>query len=202
MNVKLIALLLVTSFCFCLGGFLTVKVDAHEEECFYDDVQYSGQKVFFAYQVSQGGSLDVDVAIYNKNDDLVFDSVRESEGRVLFVAYLTGQYRFCFSNQMSSLTTKSVSFNIVIGDPMEQKPKKLDVTAAVDRSILRITEALTEIRQEQTHLRIRERVHRDTAESTNDRVMWGSIIQGAAMVGMSVLQIMYLKRCFEKRRNI
>lgn len=33
-------------------GSLGIKIDAHKDECYYDDVTAVGQKVFFAYQVS------------------------------------------------------------------------------------------------------------------------------------------------------
>jgi hypothetical protein len=192
---------------FCLIGIvlsssLSFKIDAHKEECFYDDVINPGQKVFFAYQVTQGGALDIDVTVYDPSDDVLYLQERETDSRVLLVAADKGTHKFCFSNRMSTLTAKSVMFQIVVGDPSENPKKKTAVTATVDRSIMRMTEALNEIRIEQSYLRTRERVHRDTAESTNARVLWGSVVQSTAMVALSAIQMFYLKRCFETRRNV
>eukprot|EP00669_Euglena_mutabilis_P003994 TRINITY_DN15098_c0_g1_i1.p2 TRINITY_DN15098_c0_g1~~TRINITY_DN15098_c0_g1_i1.p2 ORF type:complete len:212 (+),score=79.73 TRINITY_DN15098_c0_g1_i1:32-637(+) len=192
----LLALVLCVS-----SSSLGIKIDANKEECFYDDA-LAGQRIFFAYQVTQGGGLDIDVTVTSPNDSLVFTEERESGGRLLFRALEAGTHKFCFSNRMSTLTAKSIVFQIVAGDPAEKKRKKPGATAVVERSLLRINEALDEIRNEQSYLRTRERVHRDTAESTNDRVKWGSIAQCGAMVGLSLVQAVYLRRGFEKKRSV
>lgn len=44
---------------------------------------------------------------------------------------------------------------------------------------------------------MRERVHRNTAESTNNRVKWWSIFQMAVVVAEGVFQVWWLKRFFE-----
>eukprot|EP01001_Neometanema_parovale_P011001 NODE_7242_length_780_cov_137.202435_g7002_i0.p1 GENE.NODE_7242_length_780_cov_137.202435_g7002_i0~~NODE_7242_length_780_cov_137.202435_g7002_i0.p1 ORF type:complete len:224 (+),score=59.45 NODE_7242_length_780_cov_137.202435_g7002_i0:58-672(+) len=186
------------------AGTLTFKIDAHKEECFYEDVDKVGQKVFVAYQVTQGGALDIDFSISDTSDQVIYNTDRDSDNRVLFLARNVGQHKFCFSNRMSTLTTKAVSFHVVVGDPFDstRKKKKLAVTAVVERSITRLSEALSEIRNEQQYLRTRERVHRDTAEVTNERVLWGSIIQGIAMIALSGLQIFFLRRSFESKRRV
>lgn len=44
---------------------------------------------------------------------------------------------------------------------------------------------------------VRERVHRNTAESTNARVKWWSIFQLAVLIGEGLFQVWWLKRFFE-----
>lgn len=48
---------LVTS----VQGF-AVNVDAHEKECFFDDVK-AGTKMGMTFQVADGGFLDIDVSV-------------------------------------------------------------------------------------------------------------------------------------------
>ena len=185
----IVALSLVTCI---LSSTLTIRIDSHKEECFFDEVTAVGQKVFFAYQVTQGGALDIDAIIsgpgssssniLDADDPVIYEQERETDGRVLFKAHETGVHKFCLSNKMSTLTTKTVMFQIVVGDPMDSPKKKTTVTATVDRSMMRLEEVLSMIRTQQSHLRARERVHRATAETTNERVLWGSIIQSSAMV--------------------
>lgn len=44
---------------------------------------------------------------------------------------------------------------------------------------------------------VRERVHRNTAESTNARVKWWSMFQLAVLIGEGIFQVWWLKRFFE-----
>lgn len=46
---------------------------------------------------------------------------------------------------------------------------------------------------------VRERVHRNTAESTNSRVKWWSIFQLAVLLAEGIFQVWWLKRFFEVR---
>lgn len=77
------------------------------------------------FQVAAGGFLDIDVNVYGPDDQLVHSVERESEGKVTFTAEKKGQYKFCFSNMMSTLTPKTVSFNIAVGDLLDPNLAKL-----------------------------------------------------------------------------
>jgi hypothetical protein len=69
----------------------------------------------------------------------------------------------------------------------------------LEKSVLALGEGLQQIQAEQEYMRMRERAHRNTMESTNARVIWWSFIEAGCLVLMSVGQIMYLRRFFEVR---
>ena len=48
---------------------------------------------------------------------------------------------------------------------------------------------------------MRERTHRNTSESTNARVLWWSLIEAAALVAMSVLQVRVCARVCVRERE-
>jgi hypothetical protein len=56
---------------------------------------------------------------------------------------------------------------------------------------------LAQVKDEQSYIVLRERVHRNTAESTNARVKWWSIFQLAVLIGEGIFQVWWLKRFFE-----
>jgi hypothetical protein len=65
--------------------------------------------------------------------------------------------------------------------------------------VRKLSEALTQVKDEQSYIVVRERVHRNTAESTNGRVKWWSMFQLAVVIGEGVFQVWWLKRFFEVR---
>jgi hypothetical protein len=63
--------------------------------------------------------------------------------------------------------------------------------------VRRLSESLEQVRDEQSYIVVRERVHRNTAESTNSRVKWWSLFQLIFLVGEGLFQVWWLKRFFE-----
>lgn len=117
-----------------------------------------------------------------------------SSGDHSFTAAGDGVYSYCFSNEAWSASTKEVSFNVhgIVyvseadspGDPLEKE-------------IRQMSDLLAQVRDEQGYIVVRERTHRNTAESTNARVKWWSIFQLGVLVGEGVFQVWWLKRFFE-----
>lgn len=60
-----------------------------------------------------------------------------------------------------------------------------------------LSELLSQVKDEQAYIVLRERTHRNTAESTNARVKWWSVFQLGVLVGMCIFQVWWLKRFFE-----
>lgn len=65
----------------------------------------------------------------------------------------------------------------------------------------KLSELLAQVKDEQSYIVIRERVHRNTAESTNERVKWWSMFQLFVLIGNGVFQVWWLKRFFEVGKN-
>lgn len=61
----------------------------------------------------------------------------------------------------------------------------------------KLSELLAQVRDEQSYIVVRERTHRNTAESTNGRVKWWSIFQLGVLLGEGIFQVWWLKRFFE-----
>ena len=53
--------------------------------------------------------------------------------------------------------------------------------------------SLASVKDEQEYIMIRERTHRNTAESTNSRVKWWSILQAVVLFSVVAWQVYYLK---------
>lgn len=67
----------------------------------------------------------------------------------------------------------------------------------VPETVKQLSELLSQVKDEQSYIVVRERTHRNTAESTNGRVKWWSIFQLGVLLGEGIFQVWWLKRFFE-----
>ncbi|KAG2374916.1 hypothetical protein C9374_010290 [Naegleria lovaniensis] len=181
---------------------LSVKIDPLSEQCFWEEVKKPNAKVLLQFQVSSGGYLDIDLSIASPNGVLVHESKGETEGKYTFTAVEVGRYKFCFSNRMSKLTSKTVTFEIHVGDLFDPNLTKLDEKDPIVKSVLRLTEGLSEIQQEQKFYRTREESHRDLAETTNTKVMFWGVAEMIGIVVMAVGQVFVLRQFFKTTRSV
>ncbi|KAJ3572639.1 hypothetical protein NP233_g2957 [Leucocoprinus birnbaumii] len=77
-----------------------------------------------------------------------------------------------------------------------------EAVAPIEREIRNLAIGLTSVKDEQEYIVVRERVHRNTAESTNSRVKWWSILQAVVIFAVVAWQVYYLKSFFEVKRII
>merc|ERR1711871_228237 len=178
---------------------LTFTIQPNKEDCFFEEIN-KGEKVSMTFQVASGGFLDIDVKLLDPRDVKIFSKERETEGRHHFTTEHDGLYSLCFSNKMSTLTPKTVSFNFHVGiaTTAHEVARKEHLTP-LELTIVQLSEGLYNVQDEQKYMRVRERVHRNTTESTNARVLWWSFLEAAILVGMSLFQVSYLRRFFETK---
>ncbi|PPQ99912.1 hypothetical protein CVT24_009593 [Panaeolus cyanescens] len=152
-----------------------------------------------SYQVGEGGHLDIDFWLSDPAGKVLGKQVKQSTGQIAITAEKDGRHEYCFSNQMSAIADKMVSFNVhgviyVAGDA--------DVVAPIEREIRKFASGLIAVKDEQEYIVVREKTHRNTAESTNSRVKWWSILQAIVLFSVVGWQIYYLKSFFEVKRVI
>ncbi|KAF8528992.1 emp24/gp25L/p24 family/GOLD-domain-containing protein [Hysterangium stoloniferum] len=172
-----------------------IEVQASQKECFFEDLHVN-DKMTVTYQVGGGGNLDIDFWLADPNGLAIGKHLKQSTGTVSTTAEVDGRYEYCFSNAMSTIADKIVSFNVhgivYVGED--------ETIAPIEREIRDLANGLQSVKDEQEYIVVRERVHRNTAESTNDRVKWWSIIQTIVLFAVVGWQIYYLKSFFEVKR--
>ena len=122
-----------------------------------------------------------------------------SSGDHSFDASLDGKYIYCFSNEHWSAGHKDVSFNV---HGIVYVPETEAHQDPLEREVRQLSELLAQVKDEQSYIVVRERMHRNTAESTNARVKWWSLAQLGVLVGEGVFQVWWLKRFFEVKRVV
>lgn len=174
-----------------------VLLPAHSRRCFFEDLN-KGDELAITYQFGDRNpesysQLYGDFILYGPNEEVITVEKSSSHGDIKAPIPTKGKYQYCFSNG-ESIDTKDVTFNIhgvVYVDAEDENANTLD------GAVRRLANLVREVKDEQGYIVIRERTHRNTAESTNDRVKWWSVFQVGVVVANSVFQIYYLKRFFE-----
>ncbi|OQR72689.1 transmembrane emp24 domain-containing protein isoform 2 [Tropilaelaps mercedesae] len=166
-----------------------IVVDAHSEECFHDRV-VKGTKLGLTFEVAEGGFLDIDVKITGPDDKVVYNGERESSNKYTFAAYMDGQYKYCFSNAMSTMTPKTVMFTMDIGEEPKKDDAKGDGQSEnkLEDMISELHTAMTGVKHEQEYMMIRDRIHRSISESTNSRVVIWAFFENLVIIAMTLGQ--------------
>ncbi|CCH43114.1 Endosomal protein P24B [Wickerhamomyces ciferrii] len=175
-----------------------VLLPSNGKRCFFEELK-KNDELALSFQYGNRDSratdqLTGDFWITSPSGRILKQEVGVSHGDVQIKASDSGKYGYCFSNEYSSIDTKDVSFNIhgvVYIDVNDPESNSLDA------AVRRLSVLASEVKNEQGYIVVRERTHRNTAESTNDRVKYWSIFQLIVVAANAVFQIYYLKRFFE-----
>lgn len=176
-----------------------VLLPARGRRCFYEEL-HKGDELTLSYQFGDrdpesSSQLSGDFVMYGSERHEVLKSIKQSShGEMTFSAPYDGRFQYCFINEDSGIATKDVTFNLHGVVYVDLDDPNTNTLGSAVRKLAKLTR---EVKDEQGYIVIRERTHRNTAESTNDRVKWWSIFQLGLVVANSLFQIYYLKRFFE-----
>lgn len=117
-----------------------------------------------------------------------------SNGDFSFEAKHDGKYVYCFGNEHWGASSKEVSFNVhgIVYVSEADGPQD-----PLDAEVRKLSEMLEMVKDEQGYIVVRERTHRNTAESTNARVKWWNLFVIGIVIGESIFQVWWLRRFFE-----
>ncbi|KAI6785648.1 p24 family protein beta-1 [Emericellopsis cladophorae] len=180
-----------------------IVLPAHGVECYYETL-HKDDTMTVTFQVGDrefgsAGNLEIDFWIINPSTAYEYNVKSVTSGDYTFTAKHDGRFSYCFGNQHWGANTKEVSFNVhgvvyvneadMPSDPLEKEVRTL-------------SDLLAQVKDEQQYIVIRERTHRNTAESTNSRVKWWNLFIVGVVVGESMFQVWWLKRFFEVKRTV
>ncbi|ANB15830.1 Erp3p [Sugiyamaella lignohabitans] len=183
---------------------LTVKVPANDIECYYGQVHTVGAKVGFSYAVQAGGSFDIDLTIRGPDKRVIYEQPKDSQGEFAFAASSPGEYEFCFSNDMSTFSEKTVEFDISIDTDIKASlPSSVGVgdTDRVEQSISTIEDRTSSMLRSLHYYKTRNNRNESTVKSTEARIFYFSIFEVLLMVGMGVLHVTIVQLFFTGSRK-
>ncbi|CAK1356335.1 Endosomal protein P24B [Cercospora beticola] len=194
----LVSILVSVLSLFAFSNAHNIQLRAHSRECFHENL-HKDDRMTVTFQVGDrefggSGNLDIDFWIQAPSNSFLVHQRTVSAGDHSFEAKEDGRYTYCFSNENWSANTKEVSFNVhgIVYVPESEAPQD-----PLEKEVRAMSELMAQVKDEQGYIVVRERTHRNTAESTNARVKWWSLLQLGVLVGEGVFQVWWLKRFFE-----
>eukprot|EP00457_Paulinella_chromatophora_P011759 gb/GEZN01011919.1/.p1 GENE.gb/GEZN01011919.1/~~gb/GEZN01011919.1/.p1 ORF type:complete len:231 (-),score=40.07 gb/GEZN01011919.1/:341-1033(-) len=130
----------------------------------------------------------------------------EASGKFAFTSQTGGQHQICIGIQQERWSQQKRKFRLSLSfDTGEhavdyQIVAKQEHLSAIEVEIRKLNDKIRAIRAEQAYQKRREAAFRGTSDSTNQRVMWWSIIQTLFMVASGVFQIFNLKKFFKSKK--
>lgn len=203
--------LAVTSVLCTLESALTFTVPARKEQCFYEEVK-EGHEIEVDFQVVDGGDLDIDFAAYDTKSKRVAKNVKESYGSHSIPVKEDGVFKFCFSNKMSTVTSKTVFMDVYVDDGnydnLSGQDTSLNEEDAVAKNIKTLDKQVDSIKsnlfkaQVQFQLMKAQRNKDMKIQSSNiERVDKWSMVQCVFMVLMGTVQVYLLKQLFKEDKS-
>ncbi|KAM9474931.1 transmembrane emp24 domain-containing protein 7 isoform 1-T2 [Clarias gariepinus] len=181
---------------------LTFELPDNAKQCFYEEITI-GTKCTLEFQVVTGGHYDVDCRLEDPDSTVLYKEMKKQYDSFTFTAAKNGTYKFCFSNEFSTFTHKTVYFDFQVGDDPPLFPNENRVTALtqMESACVSIHEALKSVIDYQTHFRLREAQGRSRAEDLNARVAFWSIGEAFILLVVSISQVVLLRSFFSDKKT-
>lgn len=198
---RLLALLLLVP---APGGAseITFELPDNAKQCFYEDIT-QGTKCTLEFQVITGGHYDVDCRLEDPDGNVLYKEMKKQYDSFTFTASKNGTYKFCFSNEFSTFTHKTVYFDFQVGEdpPLFPSENRVSALTQMESACVSIHEALKSVIDYQTHFRLREAQGRSRAEDLNTRVAYWSVGEALILLVVSIGQVFLLKSFFSDKRT-
>ncbi|XP_075302578.1 transmembrane emp24 domain-containing protein 7 isoform X1 [Opisthocomus hoazin] len=121
-----LTLLLVA--CAARASEITFELPDNAKQCFYEEI-VQGTKCTLEFQVITGGHYDVDCRLEGPDGAVLYKEMKKQYDSFTFTASRNGTYKFCFSNEFSTFTHKTVYFDFQVGEDPPLFPSENRATA-------------------------------------------------------------------------
>ncbi|XP_034880224.1 transmembrane emp24 domain-containing protein 3 [Mirounga angustirostris] len=185
------------------GAELTFELPDSARQCFHEDVE-RGARFSLDYQVITGGHYDVDCYVEDPLGNTIYRETKKQYDSFTHQAEVKGVYQFCFSNEFSTFSHKTVYFDFQVGDEPPILPdmgNRVTALTQMESACVTIHEALKTVIDSQTHYRLREAQDRARAEDLSSRVSCWSVGEVIALLVVSFSQVLLLKAFFTEKRT-
>ncbi|KAM2587910.1 hypothetical protein EV1_045411 [Malus domestica] len=200
-----LSLVLVGFLVLCqLEGSLGLRFVIDREECFSHDAKYMGDTIHVSFVVIKVDSTwhytedGVDLVIKGPGGEQIHDIRGKTSEKYELVVQNQGVHQFCFTNKSPYHETIDFDVHAAHFTYHDQHAKDEHFTPLLEQ-IQKLEEALYNIQFEQHWLEAETDRQAIVNEGMSRRATHKALIESAALIGASCLQVFLLKRLFERK---
>lgn len=184
-------------------GCFQVDLDVDKQECFHE-LLAPNSKLSIMFEVTSGGFLEANFALYDPENQTLYEKSSTSTGRLTISAHSVGIYRFCFTNQLVSKTFKTIVFHVFVQQATTTSTSNQLIDDEQLASELRIQidtlgRMLTMIDLQSEMQAQKIRGLNLLSEYTNKIVTRWAVMEMLIALGMLTSQVLYIRKLFEVR---
>ncbi|CAF1237552.1 unnamed protein product [Rotaria magnacalcarata] len=204
LNILLVSVILLLKKIY--ASELTFELPDNAKECFHDNLKIDSHFTL-EFQVITGGNYDVDLELQSPTGKILYRETKKQYDQIDKTTEEAGVYQFCFSNEFSTFTHKTIYIDWKVdGDPEHEitRPGPRVAESAltmIEKSVEKIHENLEKSIDDQTHHRLREATGRARAEDLNQRVQDWSLGQFLLIIFVAIGTVLLLRSFFSDRKT-
>ncbi|XAR68246.1 hypothetical protein NMG60_11003315 [Bertholletia excelsa] len=174
------------------------------DECFSHNVPYEGDNFHISFVVIKTdtawhyGDEGVDLVIKGPSGEHIHEFHDKISEKFEFIVQTRGLYRLCFRNRSPYLETIDFDVHISHALHLDQHAKDEHFNPLLEQ-ISKLEEALYNIQFEQHWLEAETARQAIVNEGMSRRAIHKAILESAALIGASLLQLYLLQCLFERR---
>jgi len=180
-----------------LASALYFTLPGYQQLCFGLTVS-KGSSFHGAYVVSGQNERNVLVRVVAPGGSVQFTSPpRSNEGSFDLTSAEGGTHDLCF--RVADSTQKSIAFEYLIAENKEAELATETELDPLQDSIGVMARSMDKIYRNVHFFERRERVHRDLAERTCDRVLWSALVKMFVLAIITCVQVYVLRGFFDSK---
>jgi hypothetical protein len=201
---------------------MTVEVGPGKEECFFETVE-KGFTLGVDYQVIDAGSgqyaeLDINFRVMDPRGHPIMATFKKQDGSFNQKVNEHGDYKICFDNTFSYLSSKTVYFELtneneeeaeydelagIFPDYQDEGLEIFEVSVAdIETRLKKIKEEVDKSRHIQDLLRVTDTKDRMIAEHNFERVNFMSCFYMIVLISSGLLQVLLIRSLFDDKSRI
>lgn len=176
-----------------------IKEEAHK------DVLVVGEFEIANLEASQ----EVDLSVKDTKEHLLYSKEKAEKGKFAFTLDDYDMFSICFTaKRLPNSKTPPIDLEVKLSVKRGIEAKSYSDIAKAEKlkpmelELKKLEDLAEAIVSDFAYMKSREKMMRDTNESTNSRVLWFSIFSMAVLLGLALWQVFYLKRFFKAKKLI
>eukprot|EP00039_Didymoeca_costata_P024999 m.12097 g.12097 ORF g.12097 m.12097 type:complete len:211 (-) comp4584_c0_seq2:1120-1752(-) len=206
-NFVVVAALAIVFFDSCQAVSFDMNKVGHK--CLQEDVQ-KDVLVVGTFEISHDNPLYViDLEITDSKKHRVYHKEGALNGKFAFTSDDYDTFDICFNrrsvdpnNQPPGDSHVSLDVKLGVEAKSYEQVAEAEHLSAMEVELRRLEDMADSIVRDFGMMKKREELHRDTNESTNERMLYFSIFSMLCLLGLAVWQVLYLKRYFKQKKLI